>query len=364
MAQIEDSDPEDGQQTRPFQQKAMLVVTAILLCTGVSAAMLLLAAPSLVAAGMLAYSFGLRHAVDADHIAAIDNVTRRLTVRGRRPTTVGLFFALGHSTVVFLVCLVLAMAGDSVRGALKTFAKIGGIAGAMISGTFLVIIGGMNLYSAMQLRKAWKEGLAVGGHEHAAVGCCTQLCPRLFDSIRHPAQMLIVGFLFGLGFDTSSEVSLLAMVAMSGGDGSRWSILLLPAMFAAGMSLVDTLNGILMAWAYGQALQDSMQRLYYNLFLTGLSAVVALGVGAFELMGVAKSGLDLHGWLWDFVGAVNDNFEMLGCCVIVLFIAAFVGAMLYFGRLFPGGKPLPDPAKVGLLEYLKTDKFIDRSGID
>merc|ERR1712048_1333163 len=182
--------------------------------------------------------------------------------------------------------------------------------------------------------------------------------------------MFPVGFLFGLGFDTSSEIGLLGIVAVSrrGDDSSesipRLAILLLPALFASGMCLVDTLNGVLMAWAYGKALEDSMQRLYYNLFLTALSAGVALSVGSAELLGAIGSGFDLHGTFWDAIEFLNDHFEFLGYFIIALFFVSFSIAFLCFGRIFPGGKPFEDPAKVALLKYINRDQFIDRSGID
>eukprot|EP00927_Polykrikos_kofoidii_P065410 TRINITY_DN61166_c0_g1_i1.p1 TRINITY_DN61166_c0_g1~~TRINITY_DN61166_c0_g1_i1.p1 ORF type:complete len:359 (-),score=47.03 TRINITY_DN61166_c0_g1_i1:275-1351(-) len=346
-----------------FRRKAVVTVSMILLFTGIVSTTLFFVTP-LVSAGLLAYSFGLRHSVDADHIAAIDNVTRKLTVQGKRPTTVGLFFALGHSCVVFIVCCGIAIAGDTFKHRIAFFADVGGYVGATISGTFLLFIGCINLCTARTLWAAWKEGCAYGGHEHAAVGAFTRCCPSFFDAIKHPWQMLLVGFLFGLGFDTSSEVGLLGIVAVSVGDVPRAAVLLLPLMFAAGMSLFDTLNGILMAWAYGKALADSMQRLYYNLFLTLLSSFVAIAVGSVELLGVLAQTCDLHGWFWDFIGYVSDHFEVLGFSVVIVFIVSFSAALIYFAKLFPGGQPFEDPAKVSLLKYLKTEKFIDRSGID
>lgn len=331
--------------------------------TFAAAALCLLVAPPLAAAALLAYAFGLRHAVDADHIAAIDNVTRRLTTAGRRPTTVGLFFALGHSTVVVLMCLAVIAASDYMGERMHRFTSVGGVLGASISGSFLVVVGVVNLASAHQLWQAWKEGVTYGGHTHQLVGFFTRCCPALFEGIKHPWQMYPIGFLFGLGFDTSSEVGLLGVVAVSQGSVPRVCIMLLPLLFMGGMCLLDTLNGALMAWAYGGALEDTMQRLYYNLFLTATSGLIAVGVGSVELLGVAQTAGGLRGPFWRAVSAVNDNFEMLGVLVVGLFVLSMVLALSCFTRAFPGGQPLEDPAKQHLLRYVQGAEFIDRSGV-
>lgn len=345
-----------------LQRKAVLIVTVILVFTAVAASALALV-PSLAASGMLAYTFGLRHAVDADHIAAIDNVTRRLTTGGRRPATVGLFFALGHSGVVTLMCALVVVASDYMEQHLASFAQTGSIVGASISGTFLVVIGLANLWSSRELWQAWREGTKYGGHSHPMVGFCTKCCPSLFEGIRHPWQMLPVGFLFGLGFDTSSEVGLLGIVAVSQSGVARLWIMLLPLLFMGGMCLIDTLNGVLMAWAYARALEDTMQRLYYNLFLTTTSGIIALLVGSVELLGAIALGEGLRGGLWDLVASINDNFELLGCGVMAVFFSSMVLALCCFSRIFPGGKPLADPTKELLLKYAQGDSFIDRSGV-
>merc|ERR1712194_430822 len=218
------------------------------------------------------------------------------------------------------------------------------------------------MYTAKELWDAWREGAKYGGHSHPMVGMCTRLCPGLFEGIKHPWQMCPLGFLFGLGFDTSSEVGLLAIVAMSRSHVPKMYIMILPLLFMGGMCLIDTLNGILMAWAYGQALQDTMQRLYYNLFLTATSGGIALLVGGLELLGAVGQSESLHGYFWDTVATINSNFEILGCCVVGLFLLSMVFALGCFNRVFPGGKT-KDPAKEHLLRYLASDTFIDRSGV-
>lgn len=357
---------QNGDCERPtvtLRKKALMILSVILLFTGVVLAVLF-SVPALVSSGLLAYSFGLRHAVDADHIAAIDNVTRRLTRPGRSPpASVGFFFALGHSLVVTIMCLIVAVASSFMETHLDTFAKLGAILGASISGSFLLVIGIINLWIAVQLRQAWREQSQYGGHTHPLVGMCTRCCPSLFEGIQYPWQMLPVGFLFGLGFDTSSEIGLLGIVAMSNAGVERFTIMILPLLFMGGMCLVDTLNGVLMAWAYGRALEDTMQRLYYNLFLTTTSGLIAVAVGVVEVLGAIALGAGLGGWFWDAVGSINDNFEILGYVVIGIFVTSMAVALGCFHRVFPGGRPLPDPARANLLRYLDSGNFIDRSGV-
>mmetsp|Transcript_50798 Transcript_50798/g.148020 ORF Transcript_50798/g.148020 Transcript_50798/m.148020 type:complete len:365 (-) Transcript_50798:176-1270(-) len=356
----------DGRGDAPkddLRKKASVIVATILLFTGMAASACLVFAPPIAASGFLAYAFGLRHAVDADHIAAIDNVTRRLTVAGKRPATVGLFFALGHSSVVTIMCAAVVVASDFMKSRLQDFTTVGGVLGASISGSFLLVVGTLNLLTSRELWQAWKEGTKYGGHSHPAVGFFMRCCPGLFDGIRHPWQMLPVGFLFGLGFDTSSEIGLLGIVAVSHGSVPRPCVMLLPLLFMGGMCLVDSLNGVLMAWAYGKALEDTMQRLYYNLFLTTTSGLIALLVGSVELLGVGQACGDFTGPFWNMVKTINDNFELLGLGVVGLFVVSMGFALTCFSRIFPGGKPLEDPSKQHLLRYVQNAQYIDRSGV-
>lgn len=348
---------------RSLWRRGAVTLAAIGVFTGAVVSVLLWI-PALVSSGLLAYSFGLRHAVDADHIAAIDNVTRKLArAGGSPPATVGLFFALGHSLVVTLMCALVVVGGDYMEGHLQSFARVGAILGASISGSFLLIIGTVNVWSATDLWQAWREQSMYGGHTHAVVGMCTSCCPALFEGIKHPWQMLPVGFLFGLGFDTSSEIGLLGIVAMSHSNIDRSCIMLLPLMFMGGMCLVDSLNGILMAWAYGKALEDTMQRLYYNLFLTTTSGLIALAVGVIEVLGAFQCGYDLHGGLWNGIAYINNQFEILGYFVIGFFVISMAIALGCFWKVFPGGRPREEPTKAHLLRYIDSAAFIDRSGV-
>jgi high-affinity nickel-transport protein len=246
--------------------------------------------PLLLGTALLAWSFGLRHAVDADHIAAIDNVTRKLRQDGRRPLTVGLFFALGHSTVVMLAAAAVAATASLLGTKFEAFRSIGGLVGTLISALFLFAIAAVNLVTFRQTWRAWRNG----GDADAAFdgGLLARLCRPLFALIARPWHMFPLGFLFGLGFDTATEVSLLGLSATSAAGGlSLWAILVFPALFAAGMALVDTADGVLMLGAYDWAFVKPRRKLVYNLVLTGASVAVALLVGGLELLGLNVEGL-------------------------------------------------------------------------
>ncbi|CAE7803105.1 hoxN [Symbiodinium sp. CCMP2592] len=345
-----------------IKKQAIPVLTGISLLTAVLAGCLLLLAPELLTMGVLAYCLGLRHAVDADHIAAIDNVTRRLTTGGRRPVTVGFFFALGHSTVVVIVCALLALPSPQVHEAVRRAESSGGLLGATISGSFLVTIAVVNFFLLRRQVQSWKEQSRYGEHEHTVAGMCMTCCPGMFNGITAPWQMYPVGIAFGLGFDTSSEVAVLAMVGLAHSLAHPVFIMLLPLMFLAGMCLIDTINGLLMALVYGSGADGSMQRLYYNMFLTGTSAVIALTVGALELLGAFATHEGLHGTSWRFIVELNNNFEIVGMIIILFFLSSAATAFCCFKFAFPGGKA-PEPVRQDLLKYIQNGEFIDRSGV-
>ena len=246
--------------------------------------------PLLLGTALLAWSFGLRHAVDADHIAAIDNVTRKLRQDGSRPLTVGLFFALGHSTVVTLGAAAVALSANLLSSEFDSLRSIGGTIGTLISAFFLFAIATVNLVTFRQTWRAWRHGddpdPAFDG------GLLTRLCRPLFRLIARPWHMFPLGFLFGLGFGTATEVALLGLSATSAAGGmSFWAILVFPALFAAGMALVDTADGVLMLGAYDWAFVKPRRKLAYNLLLTGTSVVVALLVGGLQLLAIEVDGL-------------------------------------------------------------------------
>ena len=271
-----------------------------------------------------------RHAFDADHISAIDNTTRRLLQGGQKPIGVGFFFSLGHSTVVFVVAVALVLAVNwivqGVVGDGGELRSIGGAIGTSVSGAFLVLIGILNLLVLVDLIRVYRrmrngeydrQGLE---HELTAGGLMTRIFGRLFRVIEHSWQMYPIGFLFGLGFDTASEVAFLAVSAGAAAQGLPFAaIISLPLIFAAGMSLMDTMDGAFMSKAYSWAFSSPIRKVFYNLTITSLSVFVALFIGVVELMQILTQVLGLHGAFFDQVA----RFNFLGVAGYVI-VAAFV----------------------------------------
>ena len=294
--------------------------------------------PVLLGTALLAYAFGLRHAVDADHIAAIDNVTRKLMQEGKRPVCVGLFFAMGHSTIVILAAAGVAATATALAGSFDWFKAVGGLIGTSVSALFLFAIAAANL---IILRGVWRTFRHVrqGGRYVEedfdlllnSRGLLARLFRPLFRLIGQSWHMYPLGLLFGLGFDTATEVALLGISATAAAKGmSIWSIMLFPALFAAGMSLIDTTDGILMIGAYNWAFIKPIRKLYYNLTITVVSVVVAVLIGGIEALGLLGDQFALKGAFWHGVGALNDNFTAFGIAVIGLFIAAWVGSIIVY----------------------------------
>ncbi len=294
--------------------------------------------PIFLGTALLAYGFGLRHAVDADHIAAIDNVTRKLMQAGKRPVSVGLFFALGHSTVVILAAAGLAATATMLSSHFEQFKSVGGVIGTLVSALFLFVIAAANL---IILRSVWRTYRHVrnGGRyvdEDFDIllnsrGLLARLFRPLFRLVTTSWHMFPLGFLFGLGFDTATEVALLGISATQAAQGvSIWSIMAFPALFAAGMSLIDTTDGVLMLGAYNWAFVKPIRKLYYNLTITFVSVVVAFLIGGIEALGLIADQLSLSGWFWDGIEALNDNFNSLGFLIIGVFIAAWVGSIIIY----------------------------------
>ena len=286
--------------------------------------------PALLALGGLAYTFGLRHAFDADHISAIDNTTRKLLQDGRRPVGVGFFFSLGHSTVVFVIAAALGLAVKwlvegvvSNGGQLRT---IGALLGTGVSGGFLVLIGVLNLVVLLDVLRVYRR-MKEGGYDRESLeldltagGFMTRIFGRLFRVIRHSWQMYPIGFLFGLGFDTASEVAILAVSAGAAANGLPFgAVIALPLIFAAGMSLMDTADGAFMAKAYSWAFASPIRKVFYNITMTSLSVFVALFVGMVELLQVLINALGLHGGVF----AAVAGFDLIGRAGYVI-VAAFV----------------------------------------
>ncbi|MFC2969081.1 HoxN/HupN/NixA family nickel/cobalt transporter [Acidimangrovimonas pyrenivorans] len=297
------------------------------------------AQPLLLGTGLVAWGFGLRHAVDADHIAAIDNVTRKLMQDGERPVSIGLFFALGHSSVVLIVAAAVAAAAMALQhGHFAAWRDVGGIVSTLVSATFLFVIAAMNI---VILRGVWAAFRKVRrGQPYVEEdldmllnnrGLLARLFRPLFRLVSTPLWMLPLGFLFGLGFDTATEVSLLGISASQASQGvSLWAVLVFPMLFAAGMSLVDTTDGILMLGAYEWAFLRPVRKLYYNLCITLVSVLVAMLIGGIEALGLLSDKLGLSGGFWDLIGGLNENFNDLGFVIIGVFIAAWTVSFLIY----------------------------------
>jgi len=293
--------------------------------------------PAFLALGGVAYTFGLRHAFDADHIAAIDNTTRKLLQEGRRPMGAGFFFSIGHSTVVLLIAAGLGIAARMVvegvhSGQLNGY---GSLFGTAVSGAFLLLIGIMNLVILLDIVRVYRRMRAGEydhsslGHELVAGGVLTRVFGRLFRLVRHSWQLYPIGFLFGLGFDTASEVAVLAIGAGAAAQGMPFlAVLALPLVFGAGMSAMDTLDGAFMAKAYSWAFSNPVRKVFYNLTVTGLSVFVALVVGAVEVAQILIRVVDLRGQPFDAVAHLD--FGALGVFIVLSFVLTWVAAFAIF----------------------------------
>ena len=294
--------------------------------------------PALTGLGWAAYLLGLRHAFDADHLSAIDTTTRRLMHDGQRPLGVGFFFSLGHSTVVLSLAAGLAAASDTIDTRMPVVRHYGGYVGASVSGTFLWVVGVLNLLVLLDIYRIARR-LRRGGPAEIelqalpARGPLSRVFGRLLGVIQSSWQMYPVGLLFGLGLDTASEVGLLALSAGAARDVPVAAILALPILFAAGMSLMDTADGAFMTQAYGWAFSNPARKVYYNLIVTSLTVAIALGVGTVELLQVVGAEAGLSGPFWDAIAALD--LETLGYAIVVLFLVAWCGsyAIWKLGRI-------------------------------
>jgi nickel/cobalt transporter (NiCoT) family protein len=293
--------------------------------------------PLLLGTAFLAYSFGLRHAVDADHIAAIDNVTRKLMQEGQRPVGIGLFFSLGHSTIVVITSLVVYATASVVEQKIPIAREVGSIIGTSISAFFLISIAIINIIILRGVWKAFQDARRGEGYTNQtpdtlmASGMLGRIFRPIFGLLSSPWQMYPIGVLFGLGFDTATEVAILGISAAAAAKGlSLQTMAIFPILFTAGMTLVDTTDGVLMVGAYGWAFVKPVRKLYYNLTITFVSVVVALLIGGIEAVGVIKDQLKLTGGVWDFVSSLNDNFGALGFIIIGVFVLSWVGSVVVY----------------------------------
>ncbi|KAF9575188.1 hypothetical protein EC968_004124 [Mortierella alpina] len=370
--------------TQRFRRKCLITIGGLIL---VNIAVWILAAiaaknyPSLLGSMVIAYTLGLRHAVDADHLAAIDNVTRKLIYQdsvksqestGRDdltpPVCVGLFFSLGHSTIVIVASIAVAAAAASIENKLEAFGETGGIIGTSVSVAFLLLIGFFNAYvlytvgrelreihrtGEYRYRDPIKEALAASTKETSADtpgqedgsggglkrntsrqqtgGLFVRLFRPLFNLIDRSWKMYPLGVLFGLGFDTATEVGMLGIAATSAHAGFPTAVIMIfPALFTAGMSLIDTLDGVFMANAYGWAFVNPVKKLWYNFVVTFMGVIVAFVVGIAELLGLLANRLELEGPFWEFFITLSDNFGLIGYVIVGIFVLTWLFAVLFY----------------------------------
>jgi nickel/cobalt transporter (NiCoT) family protein len=294
--------------------------------------------PALLGTAVLAYVLGLRHAVDADHIASIDNVVRKLMQEGKHPFSVGLFFSLGHSLAITLAVAGIAAAAFVLAGRFHEMQAVGSVIGTGASAFFLLAIAVINL---VILRGVWRSfraarrGEPVAEHELNALlagrGLLARLFRPLFRMVSHSWQMFPVGFLFGLGFDTATEITLFTVSASQATGGMSFgTVMIFPALFTAGMTLIDTTDSVLMVGAYGWAFLNPIRKIWYNLTITAISVLVALVIGGVEALGLIAGKLGLEGAFWDFIGALNDGLANFGYLVVGIFIASWVISYLLY----------------------------------
>ncbi|MGH6655667.1 MAG: HoxN/HupN/NixA family nickel/cobalt transporter [Actinocrinis sp.] len=297
-----------------------------------------------VGTGLTAYTLGMRHAFDADHIAAIDNTTRKLMGEGKRPLSVGFWFSLGHSSIVFGLALLLSFGVKAIVGPVRDdnsgLHHYTGVIGTGVSGAFLYVIAAINVAVLWGILKVFRS-MRRGTFDEARLeehlnnrGLINRLLGRVMRLITKPWQMYPIGLLFGLGFDTASEVAFLVLASTSALAGLPWyAILSLPVLFAAGMSLLDTVDGSFMNFAYGWAFSNPVRKVYYNLTITGLSVAVALIIGTIELLSLLGQQLNFTGAFWTWVSGLNLN--TVGFVIVGLFVVTWAVALAVwkFGRI-------------------------------
>jgi high-affinity nickel-transport protein len=294
--------------------------------------------PTLIGTALLAYVLGLRHAVDADHIASIDNVVRKLMAEGKRPFSVGLFFSLGHSLAIALAVAAIAAAAFALENRFREFKSIGSVIGTGASASFLLAIAGINL---VILRAVWRSfrrarrGEPVAEQELNLLlsgrGFLARIFRPLFRMVSRSWQMFPIGFLFGLGFDTATEISLFTVAASQASGGMTFgTIMIFPALFTAGMTLLDTTDSVLMVGAYGWAFLNPIRKIWYNLTITAVSVVVALLIGGIEALGLIADKLGLEGAFWGMIGNLNAGVANFGYLVVGIFLASWAVSYLLY----------------------------------
>jgi high-affinity nickel-transport protein len=294
--------------------------------------------------GLTAYTLGMRHAFDADHIAAIDNTTRKLMAEGKRPVSVGFWFSLGHSSIVFGLCLLLSLGVKALAGQVEndssTLQQTTGLIGTTVSGAFLYVIAALNLVVLLGILKVFRQ-MRRGSYDEAALerqlnnrGFMNRILGGATKAVHKPAHMYPVGLLFGLGFDTATEVGLLVLAGGAAAFSLPWyAILVLPILFAAGMSLLDTIDGCFMNFAYGWAFSKPVRKVYYNITITGLSVAVAFIIGTIELISIVTDKLGIGSGPLAAIAALDLNY--VGYAIVGLFVVTWAGALAVwkYGRI-------------------------------
>jgi len=318
--------------------------------------------PVFLALGATAYALGLRHAVDADHIAAIDNVTRKLMQEKKRPVAVGLFFSLGHSTVVFIVAVLVGLGATAIRAGISNgnspLERYAGLIGTSVSAFFLLAMAFINVVILLQIVRAFRDVTRGGAYDEAEVdaylnqrGFFARIFRGLFTSVDRSWKMYPVGFLFGLGFDTATEIGLFVLAGSVGTlHVPVYSAILLPLLFTAGMSLADTTDGIMMLGAYGWAFVKPIRKLFYNMTITLISVLVAVVIGGIEILSILSAQFNLSGGVWNVVGNLSGNSGWVGAGIIGVFVLSWLlsTAIYRFNRYddieVTHARPLIDPS--------------------
>jgi high-affinity nickel-transport protein len=331
----------------------IIAIYGLLVVANVGAWVLAFAAfanrPLLLGTALLAYTFGLRHAVDADHISAIDNVTRKLMQAGKQPVSVGFFFSLGHSTIVVALTAAIAFAATVVHASMPGLESLGGVIGTSISALFLYAIAAINIVVLVEVYRTFRRVRHGDPYSEVAVdaalngrGLWSRFLGPLMKLIGSSWHMYPLGVLFGLGFDTATEVGILGIAALEAGKGMPvYTIMVFPLLFTAGMCLLDTTDGILMLGCYGWAFVKPVRKLYYNLNITLVSVLVAVLVGTIEALSIIGPQLGYRGALWGAVAQMSDNFGLIGAAIVGLFVLSwFVSTAIYKLRRYDELEPV------------------------
>ncbi|KAK8158177.1 high-affinity nickel-transport protein-domain-containing protein [Phyllosticta citribraziliensis] len=322
----------------PYLRKLPFASIAVIVSVAVVNVLLWHFHPALISTAVLSYTLGLRHALDADHISAIDLMTRRLIASGQRPVTVGMFFSLGHSTIVVITSIVVAATASAVSSKFDSFSRVGGIIGTSVSAAFLILLGILNSYVLYKLIKQLRQAIAMQPGEEqnfkiTGAGCLFNVLKAMFKLIDRPWKMYPLGVLFGLGFDTSSEIALLGISSIQAASGtSIWLILLFPLLFTAGMCLLDTTDGALMMALYTSTslARDTLAVLYYSIVLTVITVLVALVVGVLQLLSLVLNVAEPTGPFWDGVARAGDSYEIIGGAICGTFVVGGVVSVLLY----------------------------------